>query len=103
MFVELKEGVFYQASYDGTKVAIAADNPGLLPSSHVSTPKMSPPKEFSHCTSPTALSRALKGRCSSRHSASEASLNRAEPVRGGSSKRKADGETAKPPSKRYGF
>jgi hypothetical protein len=36
IFVELEEGVFYQASYDGTKVAIIADYPGLLPASHVS-------------------------------------------------------------------
>ena len=36
IFVELKEGIFYQVSYDGTEVAIVADYPGLLPSSHVS-------------------------------------------------------------------
>lgn len=32
----LAEGVFYQASYDGTEVAIIADYPGLLPASHIS-------------------------------------------------------------------
>ena len=36
IFVELVEGVFYQASCDGTEVAIIADYPGLLPVSHVS-------------------------------------------------------------------
>nr|XP_020181084.1 formin-like protein 1 [Aegilops tauschii subsp. strangulata] len=56
--VELKEGVFYQESYDGTEVAITADYPSLLPSSH--------------------------GQHSSRHSTPEASLKRAEPVRGSS-------------------
>ena len=35
IFVELVEGVFHQASYDGTEVAITADYPGLLPASHV--------------------------------------------------------------------
>ena len=39
--VELKEGVFYQESYDGTEVAITADYPGLLPSSHVSAQETS--------------------------------------------------------------
>ena len=34
--VELVDGTFYQASYDGTLVAIIADYPGLLPVSHVS-------------------------------------------------------------------
>ena len=29
IFVELKEGVFYHASYDGIDVAITADYPGL--------------------------------------------------------------------------
>ena len=37
IFVELKEGVFYQVSYDGTEVAIVADYPGPLPASHVSS------------------------------------------------------------------
>ena len=101
--MELEDGVFYQASYDGTEVAITADYLGLLPASHISNQESSPPKELPHPASPTALSRALKGRRSSRHSASEASLKRAEPVRGESSKRKADGDTAKPSSKRYGF
>ena len=36
IFVELVEGMFYQASCDGTEVAIIADYPGLLPVSHVS-------------------------------------------------------------------
>ena len=59
--VELKEGVFYQASYDGTEVAIIADYHSLLPSSHVSTLKMSPQKEFFHCALSTAMSCVLKG------------------------------------------
>ena len=97
------KGVFYEASYDGTEVAIIADYPVLLPSSHVSTQETSPPKEFSHCASPTAMSRAPKGRRSSRHAVSEASLKRVEPAQGGSSKRKADGNTTAPSSKRYDF
>ena len=36
IFVELGDRVFYQASCDGTLVAIIADNPSLLPASHVS-------------------------------------------------------------------
>ena len=34
--VELVNGIFYQASCDGASVAIIADYPGLLPTSHVS-------------------------------------------------------------------
>ena len=34
--VELVNGVFYQASWDGALVAITADYPGLLPVSRVS-------------------------------------------------------------------
>ena len=37
--VELVNGTFYQASCDGASVAIAADYPGLLPSSRVSKAK----------------------------------------------------------------
>ena len=36
IFVELIDRMFYQASCDGTLVAIVADYPGLLPASHVS-------------------------------------------------------------------
>ena len=36
IFVELGDKVFYQASCDGTLVAIIANYPGLLPISHVS-------------------------------------------------------------------
>ena len=56
IFVVLAEGVFYQASYDGTEVAVIADYPGLLPASHVSRrEKISLEKSFfalphpSHC------------------------------------------------------
>ena len=35
IFVVLAGRVFYQTSYDGTKVAITADYPALLPASHV--------------------------------------------------------------------
>ena len=61
IFVVLEDGVFYQASYDGTEVAIIADYPGLLPASHVSNQETSRPKEFSHSASPTAPSCAQKG------------------------------------------
>ena len=37
--VELVDGTFYQASCDGSSVAIIADYPGLLPASHVSRAK----------------------------------------------------------------
>ena len=39
MTVELVNGVFYRASRDGASVAISADYPGLLPTSHVSQAK----------------------------------------------------------------
>ena len=34
--MELVDGIFYRASHDGAPVAITADYPRLLPSSHVS-------------------------------------------------------------------
>ena len=71
--MELKEGFFYQASYDGTEVAITADYPGLLPASYVSSQETFPPKELPHYASPAALSCAPKGRRSTRHIAPEAS------------------------------
>ena len=101
--MELEDGVFYQASYDGTEVAITADYPGLLPASHVSNQETSPPKELPHSASPTALSRAPKGRRSARHAAQEASHKRTAPAPGKSSKRKANDNTLDPSSKRYGF
>ena len=59
--VEPKGGGVYQTSYDGTEVVIIADYPNLLPSSHVSILKVSPQKDFSYCTLPTAMSCVLKG------------------------------------------
>ena len=103
--MELKEGVFYQASYDDTEVAIEADYPGLLPSSHVSAQGASPPKESSHCASPAALSRTSKGRRSSRHATSVSSLEKGTLAQDGPLKRKANVDSSKlrPSSKRYGL
>ena len=92
--MELEDGVFYQASYDGTEVAITADYPGLLPASHVSNQETSPPKELPHSASPTALSRAPKGRRSTRHPAPEATPKRVAPPPGKLSKRKASEDTS---------
>ena len=86
----LEDWVFYQASYDGTEVAIIADYPCLLPASHVSNWETSPPKELPHSASPIALSRALKGRHLARHAAPEATHKRAAPASGRPSKRKAN-------------
>ena len=44
--MELEDGVFYQASYDGTEVAITAEYPGLLPASHVSKHETYLPKRI---------------------------------------------------------
>ena len=99
----LEDGVFYQASYNGTEVAIIADYPGLLPASHVSNQETSHPKEFSHSASPTAPSCAQKGRRTARHAAPGASPKRAAHTLGKHSKRKANKDTAEPSSKRYGF
>ena len=44
--MELGEGVFYQASCDGTEVAIIADYPGLLPLSYVSKHETYLPKRI---------------------------------------------------------
>ena len=101
--MELEDGVFYQASYDGTEVAITADYLCLLPASHVSIQETSPPKELPHSASPTALSHAPKGRRSARHPAPEVNPKRAAPASGKLSKRKASEDTSEPSSKRYGF
>ena len=85
--MELEDGLFYQASYDGTEVAITADSLGLLPTSHVSNQEISPSKEFPHSASPTALSRAPKGRRSARHATPEATPKRVAPTPGKPSKR----------------
>ena len=39
IYIELDDGVFYQASWDGASVAITADYPGLLSMSRVSRAK----------------------------------------------------------------
>ena len=99
----LEDGVFYQASYDGMEVAITADYPGLLPASRVSSQETSPPKGFPRSTSPTALSRASKGRRSTYRATPGATPKRAAPASGKPSKRKASEDTVGPSSKRYGF
>ena len=101
--MELEDGVFYQASYDDTEVAIMVDYPGLLPASYVSSQETSPPKEPPRSASPTALTRALKGRRSACHIALEATPERAALTPGKSSKRKANKGPAEPSSKSYGF
>ena len=101
--MELEDRVFYQASYDGTEVAIIADYSGLLPALHVSNQETSPPKDLPHYASPTTLSRAPKGRRSARHAAPEVTHKRAVPMAGRPSKRKANKNTAEPSSKRCGF
>ena len=103
MSVELEDGVFYQASYGSTEVAITTDYPGLLPASHVSNQETSPPKELPHSASPTALPRAPKGRRSARYTTPGAAHKRATLAKGKPSKRKANENTADPSSKRYGF
>ena len=101
--MELENGVFYQASYDGTEVSITADYPGLLPASHVSNQETFPSKELPHSASATALSRAPKGRRSARYAIPGATPKRAAPTPGKPSKRKANEDMVGPSSKRYGF
>ena len=101
--MELEEGVFYQASYDGTVVPIVANYPGLLPASHVSNQETPSLKELPHYASPTALFRAPKGRRSTPQCAPEASPRRAAPTPSKSSKRKANDNMAEPSPKRYGL
>ena len=103
IFVVLAEGVFYQASYDGTEVAIIADYPGLLPASHVSNQEKPPSKEFPRTASPTALSHASKGRRSARHATPGMTPRRAAPAPSKASKRKVGEDKAGPSSKRHGF
>lgn len=45
IFIEFDDGVFYQASLDGSEVAIMANYPGLLPFAIVSIRKASSKKE----------------------------------------------------------
>ena len=99
----LENGVFYQASYDGTEVAIIADYPGLLPASHVSSQEAPSPKGFPRSASPTALSRAPKGKRSTYCATLGATPKGGAPAPGKPSKRKANKDTVGPSSKRYGF
>ena len=101
--MELEDGVFYQASYDGTEVAITADYLGLLPASHVSNQETSPPKELPHSASPTALSHAPKGRRSAHNPAPEETPKREAPALGKLLKRRASKDTSEPSPRRYGF
>ena len=99
----LEDGVFYQASYDGTEVAIITDYPGLVPASHVSNQEKPPSKEFPRTASPAALPRASKGRRSARHATPGATPKRAAPVPSKAFKRKVNEDPTGPSSKRYGF
>ena len=45
IFIEFDDGVFYQASLDGSEVAIMVDYPRIFPFSIVSTRKSSSKKE----------------------------------------------------------
>ena len=61
--MELVEGVFHQASCDGTEVAIIADYPGLLPASHVSkTGDLSSENDSLFPPYPLHMYYAVKGR-----------------------------------------
>ena len=99
----LVEGVFYQASYDGTEVAIIADYPGLLPASDVSHQEKSSSKEFPRTASPAALFRASKGRRSARHATPGATPKREAPAPSKAFERKVNEDTTGPSTKRYGF
>ena len=93
--MELGEGVFYQASCDGTEVTIIADYPSLLPASHVSNQEICPLREFPLSALPTALYYALKGRRSA--------CKKAVPMTDRPPKRKANRNMAEPSFKRYSF
>ena len=57
-FIEFDDGVFYEATIDGSEVDIMADYPDLFPFSKVSTRKSSSKKEPPTCVSPITLNRA---------------------------------------------
>ncbi|XP_037409744.1 putative E3 ubiquitin-protein ligase SINA-like 6 [Triticum dicoccoides] len=60
MFVVLEDMFFYQAIYDGTKVSITADYPGLLPASHVLTEKNNLlAQELEKCQTQLTVARSL--------------------------------------------
>ena len=94
--MELEAGVFYQASCDGTEVAIIADYSSLLPTSHVSNQETYPSKGFTPSTLPTTQFHALKGRQSARHAEPKATRQKAVPMPGRLSKINANGNMAKP-------
>ena len=98
-----ENGTFYQRSYDGTEVAIIADYPGLLLASQVSNQETLCPRGFSHSSSLIAPSCAQKVRRLAHCAAPGASPERAAPVSGRTSKRKANRDTVGPSLKRYGF
>ena len=57
IFVEFDDGIYYQASVDGSEVAITADYPGLYPFIKVSVRKPSSQRVSLVCTSPITLNR----------------------------------------------
>ena len=59
IFIEFVDGVFYQASLDGSEVAITADYPDLLPFVKVSARKSSSKRGAPTHVSPITLNRAL--------------------------------------------
>ena len=67
ILVELVDMTFYQASYDGTLVAIIADYPGLLPASHLSKTRVPTSKKDSlFAPYPPRMYCILQGRPSGR-------------------------------------
>ena len=82
--MELEDELFYQMSYDGTKVPIIADYHGLLPTSHVSNLKgtffeRAPLLCLTHHTIPCSKGEALSAATCTR-SISEESGARAEHI-----------------------
>ena len=66
MLIDFEEGVFYQESLDGSKVALLADHPGTLPSSAVSDQWTSSQKRRSAPVAPSTLTSTPKGRRTTR-------------------------------------
>ena len=99
ILVELVDRMFYQASRDGTLVAIIADYPGLLPASHVSKTGVLTSKEDPFfALYPSHMYCVLQGRQSGRRTEPAVTCQQGAPKPGRLKRKAVRTET---PSQRY--
>ena len=97
IFVEFEDGVYYQASFDGSEVAIIADYPDLYPFVKVSVRKSFKKGNTSIHNIPSVLDRVPQDRRSASCTQSRVAPKKVASKQGEPSKRKETGSTVEPP------